>query len=286
MIVQKQEVTDKKLVNQAGLVTDYASMIWDKGKGIWDPREFREAVKGLNKETRIKTDQIEKDFASLDPETAQKVNEYAEEPTAEKRRENPVVWGLWKYFNIKDKHTDKYGKVDYDAFDTEWKEETDKWEDDKSLDNNANAFESDSLAERVEAYLAGSDNHPFIKSMYSDFDIIAKSGYWKTDFPDTMDRLTWRIEDAQDIWDEYLTASSKKKSAMKSKQSPDSRFVIKAMEEAKEINRMDIRLKDATVDAKIVLWFASNPAQAQNIPLWRRLYSSEKYPKNVELLRR
>ena len=73
---------------------------------------------------------------------------------------------------------------------------------------------------------------------------------------------------------------------MKSKQSPDSRFVIKAMEKAKEINRMDIRLKDATVDAKIVLWFASNPAQGKNIPLWRRLYSSEKYPKNVELLRR
>ena len=261
------EASNDKLEKQATAVSKFARAFWNPESEIWDPREFKNALKGINRDYRAARAQIDKTHGR-DPEIEAMLKDIRETP----RSKSELSWALNRYKEIRENSRDKLGDIDYDKFEREWQQEIATWEEGAEL-----------LAIRVESYLNNSNNHPVVQTYYDALNAIEESGYWSTDFPNTMAALIRSYPDLNppQVWEEYQKASSKKRTAMRNE--PRYKKMLKYLLDTQETHRTNIRLKNPNVDALIVTWMGSQPENMANIPLWTRLYSSTKYRRQAKV---
>ena len=270
---------------------------------IWSPDTWNTRRKKINSDHNQRVAGIESAY-KFDPLTKLKMDERSEMP---KRSEEPLDWALWNYYDIRDKHTNLAGQIDYTAFENEWNLFVSEWDDDERK-------ETGGLEERFDAWMMGipgtnsfDDHHPLVQQQLTELGELDKAGYWK-DGPevtfangqktyvqtdpffiklqhlDSTHRvaLSAKGQTSFSVWDEYLGANKETRRAMESSASFAVQSIVKNMKSTVADNRVMILRTNPTLDRYVIKWFGNTPSVYSNREYYRQLYGS--YPSSTRKL--
>ena len=273
MVDKTRESSRKRLEAETTVVDRNTKTLWDpKDQTAWSPTTFRDELKAINKQHRIRVNTIKEVYGD-DPRVAAAIEQRGEPPD---RAKEPLYWAIHKWAEVRKKHTDPVtNDVNFTTFDLEWDREIAQWDDEM-------AHESGGLAERFNKWLDQGEHHPFVDQYYDALGQIEKSGYWEdTVFePDEMLALKQGLDPILDsigktadgIWSEYLAAPAEERRRLQSHPNRAIQQVIKNMNLARKAHRYQVVMKNPEIDQLLIMWFANTPYIYQNGAFYQSLY--------------
>ena len=119
-VLERNALKDQRLEEESYLENKYSTV----NNPIWEPTSFRKDLSNLNIKYRAKNDEINQRYRRMpDVEDIFKPWEgLSDAEIADKRLETPLRWAQYRYFKIMDNHKDKFGNIDWDAFNKDFKE--------------------------------------------------------------------------------------------------------------------------------------------------------------------
>jgi len=276
MVDKTRESSRQRLEAETTVVDRNTKTLWDprdpRNKPAWSPTTFRDELKGVNKQHRVRVNTIKEVYGS-DPRVAAAIEQRGEPPD---RAKEPLYWAIHRWAEVRKTHTDPVtNDVDFTAFDLEWDREIAQWDDEM-------AHESGGLAERFNKWLDQGEHHPFVDQYYDALGQITDSGYWEdTVFePNQMlalkqglDPILASIDKTADgIWSEYLAAPAEERRRLQSHPNRAIQQVIKNMNLARKAHRYQTVMKNPEIDQLLIMWFANTPYIYQNGEFYYSLY--------------
>ena len=273
MVDKTRESSRKRLEAETTVVDRNTKTLWDpKDQTAWSPTTFRDDLKAINKQHRVRVNTIKEVYGD-DNRVAAAIEQRGEPPD---RAKEPLYWAIHKWAEVRKKHTDPVtNDVNFTTFDLEWDREIAQWDDEM-------AHESGGLAERFNKWLDQGEHHPFVDQYYDALGQIEDSGYWEDKIfePDEMLALKQGLDPilasigktADGIWSEYLAAPAEERRRLQAHPNRAIQQVIKNMNLARKAHRYQVVTKNPEIDQLLIMWFANTPYIYQNGAFYQSLY--------------
>ena len=268
-VLERNALKDQRLKEESYLENKYSTV----NNPIWEPTSFRKDLSNLNIKYRAKNDEINQRYRRMpDVEDIFKPWEgLSDAEIADKRLETPLRWAQYRYFKIMDNHKDKFGNVDWDAFNKDFKEEQDSWGEELVA-----RYEVEQRDQKHEAHLGDST----VTEYYDAMDALSKpegeSWFDGGGINKMASELSKRIgPNARGNtlaleWQRWLDAGQNEKTSIEN--TSFYRNTIKLLKRERSKNRHTMRLNNPAIDQYVIRWFNSQPVHPSNVQYAINLY--------------
>ena len=309
MLAEIREARTIQNQDHRNTVEVHALMLFDPNDNTaWSPKRFLDGMKDDNKKYRTRVEQIQKTYGH-DPYVLMDISAWKEEPD---RATAPLEWAIWQFNDMRAKHTDIRGEVDWDAFNTAWEKEMAGWDDPTRMETGGVRelflrFQD----ERIKFH--NPQQNQLVMEYKQGIDYLNKMGYWqdgpkidreRSDIPNGRivyvednflrqmeslqrrhgDDLATNAQSAWSVWSRYLKSSPEERARLRSQSRWSVKNVIDVMEHARATHRYQIGISDDRVDKTLIKWFRNSPYRMSNAPYYQRLYG--KLPGTIRKLPR
>ena len=243
----------------------------------------------INRDHQITQDTIE-DIYSSDPLIAMLLKEMDQPPD---RAEQPLEWAIYRWGELRRKHTDKLGRINDRSFNEEGDKETAGWDDEEMQ-------ESGGLSDRFDSWLQGipfthNNHHSLVQEYYTGIRLLDKAGYWQDapkagvedDFSRQINSLQNRYGNffaqqggtALSVWSQYLASNASERRRIRGGTNFAVKQVIDEMEKVRKAHRWKVLLNNPKLDRVVIKWFNNTPTYFGNRQYYWDLYG--KFPSSV-----
>ena len=268
-VLERNALKDQRLEEESYLENKYSTV----NNPIWEPTSFRKDLSNLNIKYRAKNDEINQRYRRMpDVEDIFKPWEgLSDAEIADKRLETPLRWAQYRYFKIMDNHKDKFGNIDWDAFNKDFKEEQDSWGEELVA-----RYEVEQRDKKHEDHLGRST----VIAYYDAMDALSKpegeSWFDGGGINKMASELSKRIgPNARGNtlaleWQRWLDAGQNEKTSIEN--TSFYRNTIKLLKRERSKNRHTMRLNNPAIDQYVIRWFNSQPVHPSNVQYAINLY--------------